>query len=148
MEYVAERSQQHFLSFQTRKSSRFFVHRIMCVIAATLTAVFEELESEHHSNEWRLFTHSSKANLKAVMLNNGNKKPFISLLHATALKKKHKTTQLILRLINYAACKSNICGNLKVIGVLLGMQMGYTKNECFLCLWDSRDNEQHYIKKD
>ena len=28
------------------------------------------------------------------------------------------------------------------------MQMGYTKHQCFLCLWDCRDNEQHYIKKD
>ena len=26
--------------------------------------------------------------------------------------------------------------------------MGYTRHQCFLCLWDSRDDEQHYIKKD
>ena len=50
--------------------------------------------------------------------------------------------------MNYYAYNWNICGDLKVIGLLLGMQMGYTKHQCFLCLWDNRDDEQHYIKKD
>ena len=28
------------------------------------------------------------------------------------------------------------------------MQVGYIKHQYLLCRWDSRDNEQHYIKKD
>ena len=40
-----------------------------------------------------------------------------------------------------------ISGDLKVIALLLGQQCGYTKNPCFLCLWDSRADEQHFIKK-
>ena len=29
---------------------------------------------------------------------------------------------------------------------LLGLQGGYTKYSCFLCLWDSRTNDDHYKK--
>ena len=117
----------------------------MCVIAATLPAFLKH---------WNLSIipmnggcYSSKASLKAVLLNNGNGKPSISSVHVTALNESHETMELILHLIKHSAYNWNICGDLKVIGLLLGMQMGYTKHQCFLCLWDSRDNEQHYIKK-
>ena len=72
--------------------------------------------------------------------------PFFLVL-VTALKETHKTMKLILRLINYSAYNWNICGDLKVSGLRLGMKMGYTKHQCFLCLWDSRDDEQTYQKK-
>ena len=45
--------------------------------------------------------------------------------------------------------KWHICGDLKVIiALLLGLQIGYTKFSCFLYEWDSRDRQNHYIKKD
>ena len=34
-----------------------------------------------------------------------------------------------------------------MIAFLLGLQGGYTKHSCFLCLWNSRANEQHYLVK-
>ena len=34
-----------------------------------------------------------------------------------------------------------------MIAFLLGLQGGYTKHSCFLCLWDSRADEQHYVVK-
>ena len=106
------------------------------------------LKSEHHFNEWRLFIDSSKASVKVVILNYGNEKSSISLVRAIALKETIETIELILRLINYFAYNRHICGDLKVVGLLFGMQMGYTKHQCFLCFWYSRDDEQHYIKKD
>ena len=33
-----------------------------------------------------------------------------------------------------------------MISLLLGLQLGYTKHVCFLCLWDSRDDINHYTK--
>ena len=30
---------------------------------------------------------------------------------------------------------------------LLGLQGGYTKHSCFLCMYDSRADEQHYVVK-
>lgn len=38
-------------------------------------------------------------------------------------------------------------GDLKLIAILLGLQSGSTKFCCFLCMWDSRDRESHYIEK-
>ena len=36
----------------------------------------------------------------------------------------------------------------KAIGLLLGMQSGYTKFCCFLCEWDSQVKEKRYKIKD
>ncbi|KAF2357548.1 hypothetical protein FHG87_011689 [Trinorchestia longiramus] len=41
-----------------------------------------------------------------------------------------------------------ICGDLKVVGLILGLQDGYTKYPCFLCLWDSHADDQHYVSQD
>jgi len=35
-----------------------------------------------------------------------------------------------------------------MVGFLLGLQCGYTKFPCFLCLWDSIARAQHWIKQD
>ena len=37
---------------------------------------------------------------------------------------------------------------LKVVGILMGMQGGFTKHCCFLCLWNSLATIEHYIRKD
>ena len=37
-----------------------------------------------------------------------------------------------------------ICGDLKVLCMLLGQQGSYTKYPCFLCLWDSRAKTKHW----
>ena len=34
-----------------------------------------------------------------------------------------------------------------MIAFLLGLHGGYTKYSCFLCLWHSRADEQHYLVK-
>ncbi len=41
-----------------------------------------------------------------------------------------------------------IYGDLKVIGMLMGMQGVFTKYCCLLCLWDSRATGDHYIKRE
>jgi len=40
-----------------------------------------------------------------------------------------------------------VCGDFKVITVLLGLQAGYTKYYFFLCEWDSRARSSHYSRK-
>jgi hypothetical protein len=42
----------------------------------------------------------------------------------------------------------NVCGGLKVTGVLIGLQGGFMKFCCFLFLCDSRSTAEHYIKRD
>ena len=43
--------------------------------------------------------------------------------------------------------KWKLCCDLKVMALLLGMQLGYTKYCCFLCEWDSRDKKNRYVNK-
>ena len=38
--------------------------------------------------------------------------------------------------LQYTRHQWSICSDLKVVALLLGMQGVYTKNLCFLCLWD------------
>ncbi|KAL0831279.1 hypothetical protein ABMA28_002123 [Loxostege sticticalis] len=37
-----------------------------------------------------------------------------------------------------------VIGDFKMVGFLVGMQGGYTKYPCYLCLWDSRADTLHY----
>jgi len=45
--------------------------------------------------------------------------------------------KILMEAINYDKFKWQICGDLKVIALLLGLQ-GFTKYCCFICEWDSR----------
>ena len=54
----------------------------------------------------------------------------------------------MLEKINYGKYQWDVCGDLKMIAFLLGLQGGFTKYSCFLCLWDSRASDQHYIVRD
>ena len=47
----------------------------------------------------------------------------------------------------YAEFKWKLCGDLKVVPLLHGMQLGYTKYCYFLCDWDIRDKKYHYVNQ-
>jgi len=49
--------------------------------------------------------------------------------------------------INYNKFKWQICGNLKVIALLLGLRHGFTKYCCFICEWNSRAQSLHYSRQ-
>ena len=106
-----------------------------------------ELGYEHVSDEWRLFIDSSKASLKAVLLHNGNQRPSVPIAHAVGLKETYESMAKLLKLTHYADHQCNLCGDLKFVSLLLGLQLGYTKYMCFLCLWNSRDDANHYTQK-
>ena len=63
------------------------------------------------------------------------------------MKETYDTINTLLMLIKYSEHNWNFCCDLKVVALLLGMQTGYTKHMCFLCLWNSRDDKNHYILK-
>ena len=46
-------------------------------------------------------------------------------------------------MVDYKKYQWEVCGDFKVIAVLLGLQAGYTKYSCFLCEWDSRARGTH-----
>ena len=103
----------------------------------------------YHPNEWRLFIDSSKTSLKAVLLLHiGNVLPSIPVGHAVHMKETYDNMKQLLRCIEYDQHQWQLCGDLKVVALLLGLQSGYTKYCCFLCEWDSRARSFHYIKRD
>ena len=65
------------------------------------------------------------------------------------MKETYKNMKSILDKIKYAEYEWVICGDLKVLSILLGQQGGNTKYPCFLCLWwDSRAKQDHWIKRE
>ena len=97
----------------------------------------------YQPNEWRLFIDSSQRSLKAVLLHKGNKYAIIPKAHSTKLKESYENLKYVLEKINYADHKWQVCGDLKIISIILGQQTGFTKFPCFLWLWDSRDRLKH-----
>ncbi len=80
-------------------------------------------------------------------MHNGNIKPCIPIAHSVHLTETYDM-KILLEAIQYSTYQWNICGDLKVIGMLMGMQGDFTKYCCFLCLWDSRATGDHYIKRE
>ena len=81
---------------------------------------------------WRMaiFIDASKLSLKAVLLHNSNEYPSVTLAYGAYMKELYKSMKLLLNTINYNKYKWHICGVLKVIALLLGLLLGYTKFSC------------------
>ena len=137
-------------SFHERQHEfqHFFSQHDNLVYCNDVNALLQALGQQHKPEEWRLFIDASKLSLKAVLLHNGNEYPSVPLAYGAYMKESYESMKLLLNTINYNKYKWHICGDLKVIALLLGLQLGYTKFSCFLCEWDSRDRQNHYIKKD
>jgi hypothetical protein len=94
----------------------------------------------------KFFIDASKFILKAVLLHKGNIfLQFVPLAHVANMKQSYENMKLLLEMIQYEKYKWNICGDLKVTGLSLGLKLGYTKFCCFLCEWNRRDKEHNYI---
>jgi len=55
--------------------------------------------------------------------------------------------KLLLGKIKSDEFKWKLCGDLKVVALLLGLKLGYIKYCCFLCECDSRDKKNHCVNK-
>ena len=107
-----------------------------------------ELKQEYNPSDWRLFIDFSQRSLKAVLLQSGNSKPSIAIAHCVHLKETYDKMKILLEAIQYNVHQWNICGDLKVTGMLMGMQGRFTKFCCCLCIWGGHSTAEHYIKCD
>jgi hypothetical protein len=103
---------------------------------------------EYKAEEWRLFIDSSKRSLKCVLLHNGNKYAAVPIGHSTSMKEQYENIKVVLEKLSYADHNWIICVDLKMVNFLLGQQGGYTKFPCFYCLWDSRNDQNHWQRKE
>lgn len=127
--------------------SNFYTDHGAFVACHDIDGLMHELGFEHEPTHWRLFLDSSKKSFKVVLLHNGNEKPSIPLAHSTVLKECYEDVKKLLKAIKYKQHGWQLCCDLKMVAILLGMQLGFTKYCCHLCLFDSRNRKLHYRKK-
>ena len=115
--------------------TKFFKVEGPIVYCSNVECLFHELKEKYDPSEWRLFIDSFVRSLKAVLLHNGNIKHSIPIAHSVHLNESYENIKIILEKIQYNDHQWSICGDLKIIGILMGLQQGFTKYSCFLCLW-------------
>jgi len=76
-------------------------------------------------------------------LHSGNTLPSTPVGHSVNNKESYEDTKILMEAINYDKFKWQICGDLKVIALLLGLQQRFTKYCCFICEWDRRFRSLH-----
>ena len=128
-----------FLNYFSLKSSLVYCHDIEGLLLQLGI-------TQYQPNEWRLFIDSSKRSLKCVLLHNGNRYASIPVGHSVTLKESYKNVKNVLETLKYNDHGWMICVDLKMMNFLLGQQGGYTKYPCFLCYWDSRAKDEHWIR--
>lgn len=83
-----------------------------------------------------------------MLLHNGNKYPSLPLAHSVSLKENYDNVKKVLNALKYEQYGWEVIGDFKIVTFLMGLQGGYTKFPCFLCLWDSRNDSAHYSKRE
>jgi hypothetical protein len=64
------------------------------------------------------------------------------------MEKTYKNLKQLLNKPDYSKYGWHICGDLKVVSLLMGLQLGYMKYCHFLCEWDSQTKTLHYLMRD
>jgi len=119
----------------------------MCFVACPdIDGLMQTLNINYNPLDWLLFIDSSQLSLKAVLLHDGNTLPSIPVGHSVH-NESYENMKILMEAINYDKFKCQICGDLKVIALLLGLQHGFTKYCFFICEWDSRALSLHYSRQ-
>jgi len=125
------------------KNSRIFSHEDGVMFCNDVCSIKEVRGHEYNPDQWRLFTDLPKVSLKMVLLNKRNRFPSVPLVHAANMKENYESMKLLLGKVKYDKFKWKLCGDLKVVALLLGKKLSYTKYCSFLCKWDCRDKKNH-----
>lgn len=145
---LSKRTKVTFYRDRDKNFRKYFSTQDSLVYCNNIKGLINEYGAEDYvSMKWRLFIDSSKHSLKAVLLHNGNKLASIPIGYSRIMKENYDYMEVLLRKINYAQHRWKICSDIKVITIILGQQTGFTKYMCFLCEWDSRAREKHYVQK-
>ncbi|GBO11325.1 hypothetical protein AVEN_134244-1, partial [Araneus ventricosus] len=113
-------------SFRTRHLlfESFFKKEESLVFCCDIGGLLKELSIAHEPNEWRLFIDASKLSLKEVLLNNRKRLLSIPVAHAVYMKETYHNLKQLLEMINCNKYGWQICADLKVVSLLMGLQLG------------------------
>ena len=65
----------------------------------------------------------------------------LPLAHSVLFKETYENVKTALNVLKYDQYNWKVIGDFKMKAFLMGMQGGFTKYPCYLCLWDSRDTK-------
>jgi hypothetical protein len=102
--------------------------------------------SEYDLSAWRLFIETSKRSLKGVLLHNGNVFGSAPVAPSVFFKESYENLETPLSWIKCKEHNWQVCGDFKILSMLLDQQSGYIKYVCFTCEWDSRARSHHWIQ--
>ena len=145
---LAPETKVSFYRYRKKGLMEFFKMEENLLFCDNIEKLITAMGTSYTPSEWRLFIDSSKRSLKCVQLHNGNKLASVPIGHSIQMKETYENMKIILDKIKCAEHEWVICGDLKVLSILLGQQGGNTKYPCFLCLWDSRAKQDHWIKRE
>lgn len=136
------------ISSQINRQSAFIPHFTTendLSFCPDIKSLFDEMDMEYVVEEWRLFIDASRSGLKAVLLHNDNAYMPVPVAYSRVLKETHDSMKLIFTKIKYDDHKWDVSGDLKVVALIMGFQLGRTRNACFICTWISTEkNINHY----
>ena len=144
---LAPKTKVSFYRYRKKGLMEFFKMEENLLFCNNIEKLITAMGTSYTTSEWRLFIDSSKRSLKCVLLHNGNKLASVPIGHSIQMKETYENMKSIPDKIKYAEHEWVICGDLKVLSILLGQQGGNTKYPCFLCLWDSRAKQDQWIKR-
>jgi hypothetical protein len=129
--------------------SPFFRVEDHIVYCCDISGLLKGLMFDCTLNNWWMFIDSSCSSLKVVMLHKMAEYPSFPVAYSREHQKEtYDTVKKTLDLIKYGELQLQICSDLKIVGFLMGLQQGYVKHMCFLCLWNTRDKSNQYTHKD
>ena len=77
----------------------------------------------------------------------GNRYALLPTGHSAKLNEDYNNIKAMLKKLDREFQQWLICVDLHMVNFLLGQQSGYTKYPCFICPWDSRACDDHWMKK-
>ena len=132
------RKEKSFRKFFTETSNLIYCHDV--------NGLVEKFSIKYEPSNWRLFIDSSTKSLKAILLHNGNVYAPLPVAHSVVLNEEYYNMHFLLQKLKYDTHRWDICGDLKISTILLGLQKGFTSYPCFLCEWNSRARDEHYVR--
>ena len=126
--YWYQNRDDKFRKYFTRDEQHWLVY------CNDVSGLVKALGMEYKAVEWRLLLDSSVRSMKAVFLHIGNKVASVPIAHSIVFKESYLDMKDLLDALCYNLYQWRICGDLKMISILLGFQ------GC----WDSRADDKHY----
>jgi len=91
------------------------------VFCYDVDGLMNALGIKHDPQEWRIFIDFSKLSLKVVLLHNGNQHLSITAGHTVHMKETYKNLKQLPYKPEYSKYGWHICGDLKVVSLLMGL---------------------------